>query len=202
MTVVKGCRLLIAKPYPGSRIRYGGRAGIGRRDEWKEAVGESGVRYAMLECLVFGSKSRENRWRSVVGRGLVLLAQAGRRRLQHSTGNSRDDDLGGAGQSTAQAQHRLSIEVTSCIAAGLVLPSTTTTCHPGQCTRQASASLSIEPRRRSPNPRWSPSCGQSSWHGRASAQRISRRRLAWYISHCTTPASLTIQVRKACHKPA
>ena len=24
MTVVKGCRLLIAKPYPGSRIRYGG----------------------------------------------------------------------------------------------------------------------------------------------------------------------------------
>lgn len=36
MTVVKGCRLLIAKPYPGSRIRYGGgRAEVearGRRD--------------------------------------------------------------------------------------------------------------------------------------------------------------------------
>ena len=35
VTVVNGCRLLIAKPYPGSRIRYGGRAVVevgGRRE--------------------------------------------------------------------------------------------------------------------------------------------------------------------------
>jgi hypothetical protein len=77
--------------------------------------------------------------------------------------------------------------VTNGIAADLVLPSTTTTYHLKQYTftRQSGASLSIEPRRRRPR---SPSCGQSSGRGHASAHRTKRRR---YISHCTTSVSLT-----------
>jgi hypothetical protein len=67
--------------------------------------------------------------------------------------------------------------ITKCTGAGVtLLPFTTTAYHLRWCTRQAGASLSIEPRRGGPR---SPSCGQLSGHGHLSAHYINRRRLAW-----------------------
>ena len=52
MTVVKGCRLLIAKPYPGSRIRYGGRrAEVEARGRRELVSGRLGVCNAWMPVL-------------------------------------------------------------------------------------------------------------------------------------------------------
>jgi hypothetical protein len=77
--------------------------------------------------------------------------------------------------------------VTICIAAGLVLRSTTTTYYLEQyaITRQSGASLSIEPRRRNPKVAFMRPI-ERPWP--CISPSIKRPR---YMSHCTTSVSLT-----------
>lgn len=86
MTVVKGCRLLIAKPYPGSRIRHGrGRAEVEVRGRREVVSGRLVVCNAWMPDLPrqIAERQDEVSGRELLCCWLVQNTKPVRRRLQH-----------------------------------------------------------------------------------------------------------------------
>ena len=153
--------------------------------------------YAVLGCLFFRGKSQKDKTRSVDEQSCGTGPE-------HEASTSAAPALemtllvGPNFQSTGFQGSQGRLRHFLCLTADLVLPSTATTCHHEQYTRRSGASLSIEPRRRIPR---SPSCGQSSGRGHASAHQIKRRRDISHFSTNTTAITCLCLTRSCRHTP-